>query len=572
MDVRAGAIYSHCGNKTGGVMPSIKLSVTVRSTLARKYSAASLAAIQQAISAWIAADKTRGITTVHVALDDAVAMAAQGVKAVKGKVTAVRAKKAVDALAKKLAPDYIVILGGDDVLPYFHVKNPSFDPKGDTDPTVPTDNPYACSGPYRPGSLKSYLVPDRVVGRIPDLPASAGAGDPAWIVAFLKTATKWKAKPRSFYAAAYGTCCDQWKDAGLATMRYLELPEADLMISPPTGDASVTARKRLARPLHFTKAHGSEIDAHFYGQKGQSYPEVLFSATVASHAGAGTLVGAMCCYGAQVYSPADPAATPPGALPISLSYLRTGATGFVGATKIAWVGPQEMMCADWIVASYLKKSLDGSSTGRALLEAKQDYLQYLVKQGMNPDTADEKTMIEFVLLGDPALHPIKGGVPSAAPAPAKKAAKATKAAKKKDVATFARAAALRSERRMARAVIAVQVDSALPRREPARAPRAETARRLFEAAAGLLEKVDIAKLDPADAKASRLVAPPASAGVPKSLRAAVAASRGTTSRGHSIEYTWTGRKVVKNHVQISLLKVHADARGNVLRSRLLLSS
>ena len=49
-------------------------------------------------------------------------------------------------------------------------------------------------------------------------------------------------------------------------------------------------------------------------------------------------------------------------------------------------------------------------------------------------------------------------------------------------------------------------------------------------------------------------------------------SRGTTSRGHSIEYTWTGRKVVKNHVQISLLKVHADARGNVLRSRLLLSS
>ena len=36
---------------------------------------------------------------------------------------------------------------------------------------------------------------------------------------------QWKAKPRSFYAAAYGTCCDQWKDAGLATMRYLELPE-----------------------------------------------------------------------------------------------------------------------------------------------------------------------------------------------------------------------------------------------------------------------------------------------------------------------------------------------------------
>jgi hypothetical protein len=546
-------------------MTSFKLSVTVRSTLARKYSAASLAAIDRAISTWIAAEKARGITTVHVALDDDAAMTAQGVKALKGKVTAIRAKQAVDALAKKLAPDYIVIVGGDDVLPYFHVRNPSFDPKGDDDATVPTDNPYACSGPYSARSLKSYLVPDRVVGRIPDLPASAGAGDPAWIVGFLSTATNWKAKPRSFYGAAYSTCCDQWKGAGLATMRYLGLPEGDLMISPPTGDASAAARKRLARPLHFTKGHGSEIDAHFYGQKGKSYPEVLFSATVERYSVPGTLVGAMCCYGAQVYSPADPAATPPGALPISFSYLRTGATGFMGSTKIAWVGPQEMMCADWIVAYYLKKCLDGASTGRALLEAKQDYLQYLVKQGLKPDTADEKTMIEFVLLGDPALHPIHGSVP----APATKAAKATK---KRDVAAFGRASALRSERRMARAIIAVQVDSALPRREPAPAPRAETARRLFEAASGLLGKDDFSQLDPADAKASRLVAPPALAGVPKSLRETVAASRGASSREHSIEYTWTGRKVVKDHVHISLLTVHADARGNVLRSRLLQSA
>jgi len=97
-------------------------------------------------------------------------------------------------------------------------------------------------------------------------------------------------------------------------------------------------------------------------------------------------------------------------------------------------------------------------------------------------------------------------------------------------------------------------------------------RRLFEAASGLLGKDDFSQLDPADAKASRLVAPPALAGVPKSLRETVAASRGASSREHSIEYTWTGRKVVKDHVHISLLTVHADARGIVLRSRLLQSS
>jgi len=522
--------------------------------------------VDRALLDWIAADKARGIKTVHVALDDPAAMSAEGVKALTGKVTPNGAKKAIDALAKKLVPDYIVILGGDDVVPYFQVDNPSFDPKGDTDPSVPTDNPYASSRAYRAGRLSSYLVPDRVVGRIPDLPAAKGMGDPALLVQFLQTATQWKGEPKSFYAStssAYATCCDEWKGAGLATMRYLGFPEKDLMISPPTGDASATARTRLARPLHFTKGHGSEIDAHFYGQKGKSYPEVLFSTTVSSRAGKGTLVGAMCCYGAQVYSPSDPVAIPPGALPISLSYLATGATGFVGSTKIAWVGLDEMMCADWIVAYYLRKCMDGASTGRALLEAKQDFLQYLQKQGQEPDTADEKTMIEFVLLGDPSVHPVRGGAPAAA----------TRGAPQEDSRAVARATALRGDRRRARAVIAAQVESVLPRREAAPAPRAEIAQALFNAAAGLMGRAGLAQLDPSDAKASRLVAKPPTASVPTAFRSMVAAaSRQGASPQTTMEYTWTGRQVIKNHVRITLLKVHADAEHNVLRSRLLQSA
>ena len=33
---------------------------------------------------------------------------------------------------------------------------------------VPTDNPYASSLPFRSSDRRSYLVPDRVIGRIPD--------------------------------------------------------------------------------------------------------------------------------------------------------------------------------------------------------------------------------------------------------------------------------------------------------------------------------------------------------------------------------------------------------------------
>lgn len=535
-------------------MPSIKLSVTVRSALVAKYSPAALARIDAAVAAWIKADLARGIRTLHVALDDPAGMTAQGVAPVKGKVSAQKAKRAIDALAKKLAPEYIVILGGDDVIPYFRVKNPSHDPDGDTDVMVATDNPYASSRVYRASAIKSYLIPDRVVGRIPDLPGAAGA-DPLWLVTPLKTATAWTPKPAVFYGSAYATCCDAWKNAGLATMRYLGLPTADLMISPPTVDATATARGRLARTLHFTKCHGAQIDANFYGQKGNSFPEILFSGTLAGQIVPGTLPAAMCCYGAQVYSPADPAARPAGALPISMTYLRGGAVGFMGSTEIAWVGPQIMMCADWIVAAYLKKALAGASLGRAMMESKQDYVQYVTGQGQRLDTADEKTMIEFVLLGDPSLHPV------AAPAPA---VRSRSAASSVEVVQ-------RGERRIARAALAAQVTRELPERVSARAPAAATARKIFAAVAGMLDKSDQNFLEPGRARASKLVSAPvaARAVATRGLASAVGATR---QLAESVEYTWTGRKIVDGRPHVRLLTVEADAGGNVLRSRLLHSA
>ena len=545
-------------------MPSIKLSVTVRSALVAKYSASALTKIDTALKAWVTADLKRGLTNLLVALDDAPAMQAQGCTAIKGKVTPAKAKRAIDALAAKLKPDYIVILGGHDVLPSFVVPNPSYDPSGDTDPTVPTDNPYACTRRFIAKTLKSYLVPDRVLGRIPDLPANAGAGDPIWLLTALKTATGWTSKARTFYAQAYATCCDEWKGAGQATMQYLGLPVADLMISPPTQDATALARKRLARSLQFTKCHGSPLDAHFYGQKGGSYPEVLFSSTVKSQVKPGTLAAAMCCYGAQVYAPTDPAAQPFGALPLSMAYLQAGAVGFVGSTMIAWVGQEQMMCADWIVASYLKKSLEGASLGRSLLEAKQDYLQYLASQGQAPDTADEKTMIEFMLLGDPSLQPVTLAANVPAAKPGKVAAKAQKTA-------HAAQAAQRSGRRIARAAMAVQVTKSMPHRVHEAPPTSAAARGLFKSVSGLLSERDLAVLQPNRARASRLVAASAAAAPTTSGGLSATAARGR-SQVDSIEYTWTGRHEREGQVHIRLLKVQTDTEGNVLRSRLLHSA
>src|SRR5439155_9121234 len=121
--------------------------------------------------------------------------------------------------------------GSDDVIPHFSVENPSFSgPGGDTDAEVPTDNPYASSQKFSKKNRATYLVPDRVVGRIPDLP---GSKDAAWLTDYLDTAAAWQATPPKEFAEDLMVCCDAWKDAGTSCVSYIARDAARLLISPP---------------------------------------------------------------------------------------------------------------------------------------------------------------------------------------------------------------------------------------------------------------------------------------------------------------------------------------------------
>ena len=154
---------------------------------------------------WIKADYERGIQTVHVEVDNAEdeTMKKHGATLVSGKVTPKKIKKAIDDLWTKITPTphYLVLFGGDDIVPMFVVPNPSNLWKDqDFDKTVPTDNPYASSEAFSEDDQNSYLVPDRVIGRIPDM---VGDPDPAWFVDYLETARKWESQPDSFYEQPY---------------------------------------------------------------------------------------------------------------------------------------------------------------------------------------------------------------------------------------------------------------------------------------------------------------------------------------------------------------------------------
>jgi len=508
---------------------TVKLSVTVKRHLERKYKPAALEKINAAIAHWINADANRGIQTEHVAVDDSAAMKALGVTPISGKITAHKIKRAIDDLWKQLAPEYLVLFGGQDIVPMFVVNNPNYSSTGDHDKKVLTDSPYATSFP-------SYLVPDRVIGRIPDVVSDR---DPGWFVDYLATATGWQARPISFYRETYAICCDEWKSPGKKCMQYIPKPLRDLFLSPPTRDVFVSARDRLSARLHMIQCHGSPMDTKFYGKKtGGPFLQAITSATLKRRLQPATVVATGCCYGAQVFSPKDPKARKRGQWPVASTYLRKGALGYVGSTMIALHDPVNMLLADQIVAEYLHSVLKGASIGRALLDAKQIYLRRLIfEQHYGLDVGDEKTLIEYVLLGDPSIHPVRIGPRH----------------------EMALAAQDRQLRRVVRKLEAWQICQLLPKRAGA-TPSPATVKQVYSSAQLALKK-DVMK----ELKEFRIK--PTSVRVQKVDMPLHAEGEARKAPRQSLEYYWSGRRGRAGQEQIRVLKAETDLDGNLLPNR-----
>jgi hypothetical protein len=550
-------------------MKTIKLIVTHKRQLSRKYSDSDLKKIKQALASLAQKDKSQGILTHIVHLDDAADMAKYGLSAVTGAVTANKCKKAIDALFVALSPDYLVLLGAGDVIPFFEVPNPSFsDSDGDDDEQVLTDNPYASSRKFVKNKLSSYLIPDRVVGRIPDLPGDHPEVD--WLLDYLKWATSAKVQNSQAFVDDLIVCCDEWKTAGADCVAYLSRKTNRLMISPPVKTTAPGALKnRYKARVHMIKCHGAQIDGHFYGQKGEDdYPPVIHSALLKGKTVEGSVVGAMCCYGATTFDPNDPAAVTAGDLPIPSIYLRQGAYGFYGSTTLAWVGFTDMQCADWIVAGALRLVLSGASLGRGLLDSKQNFVKWIDQQGRTPDLAEEKTLLQFLLLGDPSIHLVPA-VQTDGPVLASMGA-----------AHVASAALLGSteERRLRRTVAhstCEELTKDLPGRKLVRGKKALPKAFLsnlkkqlpngkwFKFGKPLVHKVERPFQQPELRSAAM-----------RGVTAAGARATPPIARKETFEYYWIARKKTKKApiVNARMVKVETDKQGAVLRTRVLVSS
>jgi hypothetical protein len=365
-----------------------KIILSSKSALKSKYGATGFSLLETAVNALIAADKVRGLTTQCVWVDDPVQMITFGGTPPINVNDQRGYKLAVDAVANKLSPDYLLLLDGPDIIPHIVLDNPV---PNDGDATIDSDLPYASPAGFAK-QVARYLKVTRVVGRVPNVP---GAKDPAKIINFLKIAASTQPQAASRYLDYYGLSASVWQASTEMSLDAAFGNHLNLGIAPPAGPPGNNSS--LSKLSHFINCHGSLISPEFYGQLGSSYPVSLSSTQVTANGVNGTVVAAECCYGAQLYDPSLAGIDDP----ICISYLAKGALGFLGSTNIAYGPATSNGQADLMAQYFFENIVAGASLGRAFLQGRQ---QFITSQKMTNPT-NLKTLAQFLLLGDPSVCP-----------------------------------------------------------------------------------------------------------------------------------------------------------------------
>jgi hypothetical protein len=430
---------------------TVVLVITGEQALTRKFGREGWRQIETLLKEMVDSKRAHGMDARLVVLDNAESLRKNGFRQLNpvstDKPEAIR--DLVNAALPDITgtshyPDSIFIIGGHEIIPFWELANPSFD----SDKVVFSDNPYGARD-------HTYLLPERLVGRLPDgnslefllarlrenimrqktrlsahspfsslplriiesvIPGGtrtllSGLDDglpfeEAWLHTTLANNEQFLDKERSAQLSPFFYSAEVWRKS-TETLKTCISSSANIVCSPPVQNDSFQSNL-LQRPqlLHFN-LHGFKDNANWYGQRHTSriVPPKLASLPVAftpklaaQVQNAGTVVFSEACYGGFLNgkNPKDS---------IALTFMERGAAAFVGSTVISYgsFGP-ELSCASHLSYYFWKEVLlNGSSFGRALQAAKSSYVKERLAAGHNLSGDDAKTLLEFVLLGDPTL-------------------------------------------------------------------------------------------------------------------------------------------------------------------------
>jgi hypothetical protein len=314
----------------------------------------------------------------------------------------------------------VLIVGGPEIVPFHSLPNPV----DDQDEDVPSDNPYGARD-------ENYFMPEWPVGRLP-----GGAGSEAgFLIEVLRRLTKTHLKfrySRPWYRrladflwnngrrkkSSFGYTAAVWRNAAENVFRPIGEPKK-LNSSPPLGladlDSMATNKngrgKRIPKPrasLAYFNLHGMEHTAEWYGQRdpldtgeGPDFPVALRPEDICPKGRYARkipqVVFSEACYGSHIFGRSIDQA-------ISLKFLEAGSLAVVGSTAMAYGSiDTPLVAADLLGYAFWKFYQEGLPVGEALRQAKINLAKVMNTRQGYLDGEDQKTIISFVLYGDPLV-------------------------------------------------------------------------------------------------------------------------------------------------------------------------
>lgn len=362
------------------------LIVTDRSRLSEKYGKEGWAKINAGINAYLDALQTAGLDAVVAYMD--------------GKSTPKAIKRAIHDHYAKLAMEHLLILGGDDIIPFYRL--PDETPGERHSQEILSDSFYADFDENEADHFPVFGV-----GRFPD------GGKVDLLCAQCQRAAAWHSAGGLPWPSKYaGFSTQTWERASRQTFGHIDRSTKALRLCPPWGlrpaalspnPELVTADLLPTGGILFFNLHGHPLEPRWWGaiqmaklqNQELATAEVIDQALLAQADLSDCLVLSEACHAAAIHG-----RTPENSL--ALCALTQGAAAFFGCTTESYTVrlpdglPHTQSGIDALFSYFIFQIANKRQFGAALGEAKR-YFKYNT-------TYDIKNMLSLVLFGDPTLR------------------------------------------------------------------------------------------------------------------------------------------------------------------------
>ncbi len=275
------------------------------------------------------------------------------------------------------------IVGGPQAVPFATLPNPM----PDRDGPLRTDAPYGLAEPSEP--MLRWPV-----GRTPDAEPLA----PGLLAGQLRQIARAHAAGPRPPGRLLAISAARW--AAVTAELLAELPEAVIQLAPPFVAGAQAAQSLAGAQLIVCNLHGVNSGDSWYGQAptDTELGPALRPADLAGLRFDGVVVVTQACFGARL-APVGEGQT------LAAAMLAAGVSGLYGALGLTYGAPDPPPGESDLLAYALIVALrePGARLGQALVAAQAAILRQALRRQGAPDADDLKTLLGFVLYGDPTL-------------------------------------------------------------------------------------------------------------------------------------------------------------------------